>query len=440
MRSLALAAAILVTPSLKAQVQCDNDTSNFVSLVDLQTGYYLGLYQGGLYPGGSNFLPASHRADGLAIAKAIKPLDTLGNVDWENGKVIFAGMGASTAGNSWDHFVDIVDTASGLNPCMRAINACLGAKGLDIMIDTAVNGWYWYDEILPKIEYYNSSRYQVQVAWIKSASKADTILEFPLFPNAIADKYEALMPILLDTFPNIKLVFISGFFYGGYADPLKEFYDVVVEPGSYWTNFAVKWVIERQITGDPDLAFKGPGRRSPWIAWGPHVWADGMRANEWDGLQWNCEDDFAWDGGGYHLTNTGKKKEADLLFTWAKTNPVTRRWFLDGPQWNSCDPDGRLANGQMLSYGDDNYVTAEEVMLYPSPNDGTFSIKLAKSHTGYAEVTVVNNMGQQVYRSTYDSFIANKNINIRLEDATPGIYFLNINLDGNITTKEFVVK
>ena len=163
---------------------------------------------------------------------------------WENGKVIFAGMGASTAGNSWNHFVDIVDTASGLNPCMRAINACLGAKGLDIMIDTAVNGWYWYDEILPKIEYYNSSRYQVQVAWIKSASKADTILSSCCF-RTIADKYEALMPILLDTFPNIKLVFISGFFYGGYADPLKEFYDVVGSREVTGQTSAVKWVIER---------------------------------------------------------------------------------------------------------------------------------------------------------------------------------------------------
>lgn len=436
---LAGAVLMLATLPMKAQVQCDNDTTNLQALVDLQTGYYLGLYQGGLYPGGSNYIPPAHRSGGIAVAKSLKPLDSLGNVDWENGVVLFAGMGASTAGNSWNHFEDAVEVEPGLNPCMRTVNACLGAKGIDIMIDTAVNGWYWYDEILPKLDYYGYSRYQVQAAWIKTASKADTILEFPLFPNAIADKYEALMSILIDTFPNIKLVYISGFFYGGYADPLKEFYDVVVEPGSYWTNFAVKWVIERQITGDPDLNYKTPGRNSPWMGWGPHVWADGTRANVWDGLTWTCPEDFALDGGGYHLTNTGKGKEGDLLMQWAKTNPTTRRWFLDGPQWNSCDPEGRLANGQSLQTPGDDPVTADDIMLYPSPNNGTFTLRFAHAFSGYANLTIVNNTGQVVHEQVLESFFANKNINIQMEQVPNGIYFLNINLNGEITTKQFVV-
>ena len=226
-----------------AQLPCDNDTTHLTSLIDLQTYYYLGLYQGGLYPGGSNELPYPHREGGLAMAKKIKPLDSLGNVDWENGKVVFAGMGASTAGNAWNNFIDLVNGDTGINPCLEVVNACLGAKGLDVMIDTAENGWYLYDEIIPRIVNKCVTRYQVQAVWIKTASKADTILEFPLYPEAIADKYAALMPILRDSFPNLQVVFVSGFFYGGYADPRKEFYDIVKEPGSYWTNFAVKWLV-----------------------------------------------------------------------------------------------------------------------------------------------------------------------------------------------------
>ncbi len=328
------------------QLPCENDTTHLTSIIDLQTDYYLGLYQGGLYPGGSNELPFEHKEGGLAMAKKIKPLDSLGNVDWGNGKVVFAGMGASTAGNAWNNFIDLVNVDSGINPCLEVVNACLGAKGLDVMIDTAENGWYWYDEIMPRILNKGVTRYQVQAVWIKTASKADTILEFPLYPNAIADKYAALMPILRDSFPNLQLVFVSGFFYGGYADPRKEFYDIVKEPGSYWTNFAVKWLVERQIVGVPELAYTGANAVSPWVGWGPHVWADGTHPNETDGLYWDCAIDFQPDGGGYHLSNIGKLKEANLLLDWARTNPVTRKWFLDGPEWTSCDPDGRTADGR----------------------------------------------------------------------------------------------
>ncbi|KRP07229.1 MAG: hypothetical protein ABR94_00400 [Sphingobacteriales bacterium BACL12 MAG-120802-bin5] len=348
-----------------AQLPCENDTTHLTSIIDLQSDYYLGLYQGGLYPGGSNELPYEHKEGGLAMAKKIKPLDSLGNVDWENGKVVFAGMGASTAGNAWNNFIDLVNVDSGINPCLEVVNACLGAKGLDVMIDTAENGWYWYDEIMPRILNKGVTRHQVQAVWIKTASKADTILEFPLYPAAIADKYAALMPILRDSFPNLQLVFVSGFFYGGYADPRKEFYDIVKEPGSYWTNFAVKWLVERQIVGVPELAYAGIGAKSPWVGWGPHVWADGTHPNETDGLYWDCEVDFQPDGGGYHLSNTGKLKEASLLLEWARTNPVTRKWFLDGPEWTSCDPDGRTADGRNFTI-DSNIPDIYKVYVYQS--------------------------------------------------------------------------
>ena len=38
-------------------------------LVDLKAGFYLGEYQGGLYPSGKNFPPAGHVKKGLKIAK-----------------------------------------------------------------------------------------------------------------------------------------------------------------------------------------------------------------------------------------------------------------------------------------------------------------------------------------------------------------------------------
>jgi hypothetical protein len=117
-----------------AQLNCDADSTGLISLVDLQEDNYLG-FQGGLYPEGSNFMPAEHKTDGLNIARTIKPLDSLGNVDWENGKIVFLGMGASVAGNPWNNVINLTKFDTDLNPCMQLINACVGSKGLNIMVD-----------------------------------------------------------------------------------------------------------------------------------------------------------------------------------------------------------------------------------------------------------------------------------------------------------------
>lgn len=427
----------ITLPSIRAQVQCYNDSTGLIPLIDLGADYYLGK-QGGLYPGGSNLIPSGHLKAGQKIAKGIKPLDTLGNVDWINGKVVFLGMGASTAGNTWNHFVDIVDTAAGLNPCMQVINACLGAKGLEIMNDTTYNNWYWTDNIMPKIRMKGSTPAQVQAVWVKTASKVDTTMIFPSQPEGIADKYEILMGVLHNRFPNLKMVFISGFFYGGYADTLKEFYDVVSEPGSYWNSFAVKWVVERQIMGDPDLKFTGPTKRSPFIAWGPYVWADGNNPNS-EGLFWNCEADFAWDGGGYHLTNLGKDKEAHLLLTWAKNNPVVKRWFLDNPKWNSCDPFGRTSDGRPFDTDENTIETNDQnISLYPSPNDGNFYIQLNKPETGYQKVIILNTTGQVVFENAFDANYLSKGLHVDITGYPSGIYFATLNINGQLFTKEFI--
>ncbi len=419
-----------------AQLNCDADSTGLISLVDLQEDNYLG-FQGGLYPEGSNFMPAEHKTDGLNIARTIKPLDSLGNVDWENGKIVFLGMGASVAGNPWNNVINLTKFDTDLNPCMQLINACVGSKGLNIMVDLEENSEYWYEDVIPRIENKYATPYQVQAIWIKHAYKHLGEILWPDFPDSIVDFYEQLIPILMDTFPNLKLMFLSGFTYGGYADSTYNFYNVVVEPGSYWTNWAPKWLIEKQIKNEPHLEYKGAGREAPWMAWGPHVWADGERANEWDGLQWFCETDYNPDGGGYHLSYGGVTKEANMIIDWAKSNPVTKKWFLDGPKWNSCDPSGRLANGE----APDNAptVTKEGIVLYPSPNNGIFNLKLSHGFDGFADIQIVNSFGQVVYVNQLDCRDAMGNVSVNLGDVPNGVYIMHLNLDGVISTKEFLV-
>ncbi len=381
--------------AMYGQLPCDNDTSGYRSLVDLGADFFVDGYQGGLYPGGQNIMPPTHRLAGSKAVKSIKPLDTLGNVDFVNGKIVFLGLGASTAGNTWNNFKDLVEEEPGLNPCLQLVNGCQGAKGLEVMIDTLNYPWYWTEMVFTKMLEQGATPVQVQAIWLRTASKVDTIVEFPLFPDGIANKLAILLPILLDNFPNLKQVYMTGFYYGGYADSSKAFYDIVAEPGSYYTNYAVKWVVERQINGDPDLVFTGPGKKAPWVAWGPHTWADGTRANDYDGLYWDCEVDFQPDGGGYHLTNTGKVKDAQLLLDWAKNTPTTKKWFLDSPTWAFCDASGRMGNGESLN--DSAPPDKRYPEVFPQPNNGVFQVRLPYAENLSCQLQLTDAAGRVIW-------------------------------------------
>src|SRR5258705_13779595 len=79
----ALLAAALCARGAAAS-DCTRTSVGLVPLVDLGAGSYRG-FPGGLYPGGTNFRPVGHESAGVAIARAIVPLDTPGNPDPGNG-------------------------------------------------------------------------------------------------------------------------------------------------------------------------------------------------------------------------------------------------------------------------------------------------------------------------------------------------------------------
>ncbi len=425
----------IVSFTAQAQVNCDNDSTGLIPLTVLQEGYYLGLYKGGLYPGGSNEMPLDHKNSGLKIAKSIIPLDLHGNVDLENGKIAITVFGASTAGEPFGHFIDMMEADNDVNPCIIAVKGSYGGKALDIMQYPEIYPWYW-DTIISKIVRDGSSADQIQVAWFKSGSKADTIIEMPTMATGIADRYEACLQLLREYFPNLKMVYMSGFIYGGYADPTKEFYDVVSEPGGYYNNFATKWVIERQINGDPNLDFKDPGKKAPWIAWGPYVWADGINPNP-DGLFWDCEADFTPDGGGYHLTNVGRDKEGAMLLDFFKNEPTASKWFLNGPKWNGCDPFGRYADAWVDE--ESEIIINGDIDLYPSPNDGKFFVQFDMPETNNSKLIVNNCLGQLVYEKQLDSFIGEQGIDVDITGQSSGVYYLNVVTSDKIFSQKFML-
>ena len=80
---------------------CQNTSTGRVPLTDLGAGLYLGQFEGGLYPNGSNTLPDAQMQAGLAAASAIVPRDVSGNPDPQGGKVILLSIGMSNTSDEW---------------------------------------------------------------------------------------------------------------------------------------------------------------------------------------------------------------------------------------------------------------------------------------------------------------------------------------------------
>lgn len=401
---------ILHNALLQAQIDCENDSVGLIPINDLGSGTFMG-YEGGLYPGGQNERPAEHTSFGEYIAYTIKPLDTAGNPDWENGSILLAGLGASTAGSTFGKLKEIYSASSLTNECLGLVQMTFGGKGLESMI-AGNSSTYWrllIDSVLTPKGY---TAKQIQVAWIKSASKDDSINEFPLQADSIYSKYIQAINRTKNIFPNLKLLYISSHAYGGYAGEFSDNVKLVGEPASYYGGFSVKWLIESQINGDERLKYKGANINAPWISWAPYYWADGINPRETDGLFWECSD-YEEDGGGFHHTESGKTKEAEMLFDFFYNDPTSSYWFR-----NDYDCYAPLVDIQ---------ATPESKLttVYPNPSNGVFTIETQFS--GEAQLRIYDMTGrlchaQQLQCASGDQLTINTSI-------TQGVYLMQ--LEGN---------
>jgi len=425
---------LIATVSLtQAQRDCSNTSTGNIPINDLGTDTFMG-YQGGLYPEGSNTMPMEHRSAGYQIGKSIRPLDTAGNVNMDEGAIVFAAIGASTAGNTFSTFKKTVkgDTLDRYNKCIKFIDMSFGGKGLETMTDPEI-AWYWdvmRDSVLAPA---GLTPAQVQIAWMKTGSKTDTIVEFPLQADSIYQKYTRAVLRLKDSFPNLKLLYLTSHAYGGYAGDSSNNVEVAGEPAAYYGGFSVKWLIGDQVSGDMALRFNGPNPQAPWMAWAPYYWADGTTPRSTDGLTWEC-DDYSEYEGGFHLSNQGKDKEAQMMIDFFYTDASSKKWFRNANRWTSCSPSARLASGEF--WNDENPTFAD---IFPSPNNGVFTYNVSDSE-GFTYLRVFNHTGQLIYERNVDGSAANQ-VNIDLGNANSGLYYLVSSKNGqNKTTVFSVVK
>lgn len=310
----ALFAVWIVTAAPLQAAACENTSTGLVPLNDLGTGTYQG-EMGGLYPGGSNEIPPEHLEIGLKLAEQVVPRAEDGTPD-ESGKIGFISIGVSNTGGKFNAFIEKLGFAD-VNPRMELVNGAQVGRAIGQWASNrSTNTW---DRLRRNLEAHGVTAEQVQVAWLMLPGRSrgprtldDARKEMAAFTRVLQHAKER--------YPNLVLAYLSSRAYGGYIP------DSDSEPNAYHHGFEMKWMIEEQINGSPEL---NPDPEAgtvlaPWIAWGPYLWADGTNPRS-DGLSYACED-FAIEG--VHPAEGAMEKVSTLMMDHFSTHPTTVGWFL----------------------------------------------------------------------------------------------------------------
>lgn len=301
-------------PYLKTHPQ--RVSTGLIPLTELGKGKYQE-QEGGLYPGGENEPPRAHREAGLRIAKTIVPLDANGHPS-PDGKIVLLSLGMSNTALEFMEFIKMAQVDKALNERLVVINGSQGGQDAVKTSDPAVPYWSIIDERLTVAKV---TPKQVQAVWLKQAIMGPR-QPFPFEAKRLQGYEVSILQIAQGRYPNLKIAYLASRIYAGYAKT-----GLSPEPFAYEDAFGVKWLIADQIAGKPELNYdpaKGPVR-APWIAWGPYLWADGMKARS-DGLVYSA-DDLAPDDG-THPNLGAKKKVATLLLNFLKSDATAQSWFL----------------------------------------------------------------------------------------------------------------
>jgi len=416
-RALLVLAVLLgaLAPAARAS-DCTRTSTGLVPLTDLGTGTYRGA-QGGLYAGGSNQRPAAHDAAGVSIANAIAPLDTLGQPDAAHGSVVLISIGMSNCVIEFNAFVPKVAAFGARNPQLRVINCAEGGQSADRIRDPASPYW---DFVASALRSHGSSPLQPQAVWLKEAVASPTGA-FPASAESLTADLGAIVHIIHDRLPNVRLVYFTSRIYAGYATSTLN-----PEPYAYESGFAVKALIDAQIAGTDSLVYD-PAHgavRAPWLAWGPYLWADGLHARS-DGLTWACSE-FQSDG--THPSPEGADVVADSLLRFFARDETTAPWFVARGTAGVAPP--RDA-GPALA-------------LWPNPARGSVSVRFATTAGAAWRLDLVDAAGRSLAHRVGIARTTVESITWDVREAgtrsrRPGIYWVRLTSNGRTAARRMVI-
>jgi hypothetical protein len=270
----------------------------------------------------------------------VRPLDRDGKPS-AGGKIVLLTIGFSNTLQCSKGFLDAARDDKDINPQVVLVNGAQGGRSAFMIQnpdDGSIGEQYWKEWVAGKLKAADVTAAQVQVIWLKETDAAlgagvlkmlgvkdyepPTKQGFPRGARTLQGELEKIVQALPRLYPNVKLVYVSSRSFGGWAKREGN-----TEPFSYETGYAVKWLIEKQLTGEAALSFdsaRGPVK-APWLSWGPYLWANGERKRG-DGFSYRL-DEYREDDRMHHSAD-GIKKMGRVLLQFFKTDTTTKAWFL----------------------------------------------------------------------------------------------------------------
>jgi hypothetical protein len=273
--------------------------------------------EGGLYGGGRNEPPPELLAIARKETEKIVPRDEKGRPA-DDGKIAVVSLSMSNATMEYARFKQIADADSAKSPQVQIVDCAQGGQAMAQWGNPQGKPWLEADRRLASA---GVSPEQVQVVWVKLANVRPTGAL-----NEHGTKLEKDTIVLLqnarERFPNLRIAYLSGRIYGGWANtPLNP------EPYAHEGNVVVRWLIRDQQKGNPELNYE-PAKgtvKAPLALWGPYLWADGLTPRKTDGLVWERQD---LAGDGTHPSDSGRQKVAEMLLRFFKNDPLAKTWFV----------------------------------------------------------------------------------------------------------------
>lgn len=408
-KNLLLIAASLISVYANSQRDCSILSGSFVPLENLGTSTYM-TYQGGQYPAGSNTRPTLQLTRALNQVNAIMPLNLSGAIDQTNGKIVMIGVGASNPRTEFTAFKELCDTFQCLNNKLKIVNVCKGGTGIQKMnYDTAA---YW-NLANDTLSSYGANNLQVQIVWIEQEHTGSTNMVFPSAPLQLVNEYKKLLQVVLIKYPNVKIAYINSRAYSGYADGSSG--PGLSSPRDYYNSWAVKWVIENQITNATGFDYTGATPSIPFVDWATNSWANG-NIPKLDGLFWDCVNDFGASDG-LHLSTLGEKKVGQRLFNYFSIDTTSKVWFVD----SSCKP--TVTKVHPLN------IKTKEALIFPNPT----SDKLNISYEGSFSYEIYNGLGELIISGQHKDLKSMVDVN----EFENGIYLLKTY--GDLNLKKLVI-
>lgn len=283
-------------------------------------------FSGGLYGKGLNARPVGHETAGLQIAtNEILPRNASGDVDTNNGRIVILSIGMSNTTQEWaskgtQNLKRLADADPSKNPQLVIVDGAQGGQPAGSW--TNINAGTWRVVETNRLRTAGVTTQQVQVLWIKQAHPRPSSA-FPQHAELLQRDIEQIIRNAKIRYPNLRIAYLSSRTraYTTNQGSLNP------EPQAFESALSVRWIIEKQLGGAPELNFdlaRGPVV-APWLSWGPYLWADGTRARS-DGFTWLCTDlesDFT-----HPSASGGVPKVGRQLLAFFKTDPTATPWFL----------------------------------------------------------------------------------------------------------------